>query len=117
MEDAYGYKANVKPIFTMSSSMPSAEYVTCEDSDVESLNESSLAEEGKRKKKASDSDQTNNQGKKVKKSNEVLMFLETMNEEFKEEQRGLLSEIKEQHKAKMDKEDQKFSLCHRLWNI
>ncbi|VDI30154.1 Hypothetical predicted protein [Mytilus galloprovincialis] len=101
MEDAYGYKANVKPIFTMSSSMPSAEYVTCEDSDVESLNESSLAEEGKRKKKASDSDQTNNQGKKVK----------------KKEQRGLLSEIKEQHKAKMDKEDQKFSLCHRLWNI
>jgi len=109
MEEAYGYKANVKPVFTLSS-MPSEESTTIEDtgSDIESLN-SSIEGEGQSKQvKNKASDQQNNQGKKAKKI-DVLMFLETTNKDFKE-QKELLSEFKKRHEAKMEKEDKKLEL-------
>lgn len=122
MEEAYGYKANVKPVFILGS-MTSKETVVNEDvnSDDESLNDTmaSVSDDPSNKgNKISDSSSSSETSSKKRKTNtlqiELLQSLQNFHKECKEEQQEFLSELKHQHDEKMKKEDKKLELMSEL---
>ncbi|XP_061183308.1 uncharacterized protein LOC133202924 [Saccostrea echinata] len=93
LEDCYGYKPNVKPVFTLGTRK--------ED---ETDNEESKAEST-----SSDCDVTPKR-KKSKQASEIVEILDDMRKEHKE----MMKTLKEQHQKKMENEEKKLEIMAQL---
>lgn len=124
LEEAYGYKANVKPVFTMGSirSDSNNNAVTSNVASDDSISSDLDEQDDNRKRRPEEGDSpVDTQPKKGKKKatqNESMMkMIENFQKESKEEQKELLSELKQQHKEKMKKEDEKIKLMEEMVKV
>lgn len=118
LEEAYGYKANVKPVFTLGSITKDNDFGSDNESVAESdslgNSETSDSPPTKRKTDCLSISEDTPQKQAKKKTSHVFTLMETMREDYKKEQEELLSELKKQHCDKMEKEDKKLELMSQM---
>ena len=107
LEESYGFRANVKPSYTLSSLSATKSGNTCTDTESATTEspDDSISDDQPKAKQAKKKESQNN--------SQVFQLLEKMREEMKQEQE-LITEMKQQHKDRMEKEEKKSDLMSHM---